>query len=68
MFSGNDTIEYPTQWALNPSAYQNVSNDQVDWAALAQQWIQMKESCPATPVPPTPPAPPPPIISVPGNS
>ncbi|XP_077291382.1 uncharacterized protein LOC143914873 isoform X2 [Arctopsyche grandis] len=65
MFSGNDTIEYPTQWALNPSAYQNVSNDQVDWAALAQQWIQMKESCPATPVPPAPLAPPPPIISVP---
>lgn len=46
MFSGNNTVEYPTQWALNPGAYQNVSNEQVDWAALAQQWIQMKESCP----------------------
>ena len=25
MFEGKD---YPTQWALNPSAYQNMSNDQ----------------------------------------
>lgn len=40
----HDGSSYPTQWALNPSAYQNVANDQVDWAALAQQWIMMKES------------------------
>ncbi|KAL0116952.1 hypothetical protein PUN28_010079 [Cardiocondyla obscurior] len=53
MFEGKD---YPTQWALNPSAYQNMSNDQVDWAALAQQWIKMKETV-------VPPAPPPPNIN-----
>ncbi|OAD59170.1 Arginine/serine-rich protein PNISR [Eufriesea mexicana] len=53
MFEGKD---YPTQWALNPSAYQNMSNDQVDWAALAQQWIKMKETV-------VPPAPPPPTIN-----
>ncbi|XP_047356878.1 arginine/serine-rich protein PNISR isoform X2 [Vespa velutina] len=59
MFEGKD---YPTQWALNPSAYQNMSNDQVDWAALAQQWIKMKETV-------VPPAPPPPSIDslCPGN-
>lgn len=28
MFEGKD---YPTQWALNPSAYQNMSNDQGKW-------------------------------------
>ncbi|XP_055622924.1 arginine/serine-rich protein PNISR [Toxorhynchites rutilus septentrionalis] len=49
------------EWSsLNPNLYQNMSNDQVDWAALAQQWIQMKETLPADMVPP---APPPPIIS-----
>ncbi|XP_044738113.1 arginine/serine-rich protein PNISR isoform X2 [Chrysoperla carnea] len=59
MFSGTDgDRNYPTQWALNPSAYQNVSNDQVDWAALAQQWIMMKETCPPEQVPPAPPPPP----------
>ncbi|KAJ8918996.1 hypothetical protein NQ315_016900 [Exocentrus adspersus] len=48
MYSGSDSTEsqkYP-QWALNPSAYQNMANDQVDWAALAQQWIIMKEAGP----------------------
>lgn len=54
MFDGNK--EYPTQWALNPSTYQGMSNDQVDWAALAQQWIKMKEVV-------VPPAPPPPCLS-----
>lgn len=48
--SGSRTREggqnYPTQWALNPSAYQNISSEHVDWAALAQQWIMMKESAP----------------------
>ncbi|XP_058443190.1 arginine/serine-rich protein PNISR-like [Malaya genurostris] len=49
------------EWSsLNPNLYQNMSNDQVDWAALAQQWIQMKETLPANMVPA---APPPPIIS-----
>lgn len=42
----HDGSSYPTQWALNPSAYQNVASDQVDWAALAQQWIMMKEAAP----------------------
>lgn len=48
MYSGSDSTESQnyTQWALNPSAYQNVSSEQVDWAALAQQWIIMKEAGP----------------------
>ncbi|CAH0553719.1 unnamed protein product [Brassicogethes aeneus] len=52
MYSGSDSTEsqkFP-QWALNPSTYQNMANDQVDWAALAQQWIIMKEAGPP-PVP-----------------
>lgn len=50
----------PLQWPLNPSAYQNVCNDEIDWAALAQQWIYMKETCPYEGMPE---APPPPNIS-----
>lgn len=52
MFPGKDAANpaYPTQWALNPTAYQNVDSSQVDWAALAQQWIAMKEA--TTVVPP----------------
>jgi arginine/serine-rich splicing factor 18 len=53
MYSGSDSTEsqnYP-QWALNPSTYQNMSNDQVDWAALAQQWIIMKEAGPPPVIP-----------------
>lgn len=46
-----------TQWALNPSAYQNMSNDQVDWAALAQQWIMMKETAPPEQMSQVPPPP-----------
>lgn len=49
MYSGgSDSTESQTytQWALNPSSYQNVANEQVDWAALAQQWIIMKEAGP----------------------
>lgn len=67
MFAGGDnksqmsgtTKNYQsTQWSLNPSSYQNVENDQVDWAQLAQQWIQMKDTCPpeydlGAPPPPT---------------
>lgn len=51
MFSGSDSTESQnyTQWALNPSAYQNVSSENVDWAALAQQWIIMKEAGPPVP-------------------
>lgn len=57
MYSGKDAANpsYPTQWALNPSAYQNVDSSQVDWAALAQQWIAMKEA--AAIVAPPPPKP-----------
>uniref|UniRef100_S4PY98 Splicing factor n=1 Tax=Pararge aegeria TaxID=116150 RepID=S4PY98_9NEOP len=53
-FSGKDAANsaYPTQWALNPTAYQNVDSSQVDWAALAQQWIAMKEAV-AIVAPPT---------------
>lgn len=48
MFSGGDSTGSPkcTQWAMNPAAYQNTANDEVDWAALAQQWIIMKEAGP----------------------
>lgn len=57
MFSGKDAANpaYPTQWALNPNAYQNVDSSQVDWAALAQQWIAMKEAAAivAAPLPPS---------------
>lgn len=48
MYSGSDSTEsqnFP-QWPINPSNYQNMANDQVDWAALAQQWIIMKEAGP----------------------
>uniref|UniRef100_A0A2M4BCF7 Putative aegyptin n=1 Tax=Anopheles marajoara TaxID=58244 RepID=A0A2M4BCF7_9DIPT len=41
------------KWAaFNPSLYKNVANERVDWGALAQQWIQMRETlapAPATP-------------------
>ncbi|XP_014220448.1 arginine/serine-rich protein PNISR [Trichogramma pretiosum] len=37
---------------MNPATYQNMNSDNVDWAALAQQWIKMKEAAPATPPPP----------------
>uniref|UniRef100_A0A8D8LLP8 Arginine/serine-rich protein PNISR n=1 Tax=Cacopsylla melanoneura TaxID=428564 RepID=A0A8D8LLP8_9HEMI len=33
------------QW-FNPMMYQNVNHENVDWASLAQQWIQMKETFP----------------------
>lgn len=48
MYSGGESTDSQkyTQWALNPAAYQNTPNDQVDWAALAQQWIIMKEAGP----------------------
>lgn len=60
MYSGDDSTgssQY-AQWSLNPTAYQNVSNDQVDWAALAQQWILMKEAGPPIPKPVKPLVPP----------
>lgn len=54
MFSGKEA-NYPTQWALNPTAYQDMDSSQVDWATLAQQWIAMKEAT-ATLVAPPPPS------------
>lgn len=53
MYSGKDAANpsYPTQWALNPTAYQNIDSSQVDWAALAQQWIAMKEAAAIVGVP-----------------
>ncbi|XP_049872719.1 arginine/serine-rich protein PNISR [Pectinophora gossypiella] len=57
MFSGKDAAAnpaYPTQWALNPTAYQNVDSSTVDWAALAQQWIAMKEAAAILAAPPAP--------------
>uniref|UniRef100_A0A1B6KEW5 Uncharacterized protein n=1 Tax=Graphocephala atropunctata TaxID=36148 RepID=A0A1B6KEW5_9HEMI len=57
MWTGDVQSGYPTQWALNPSAYQNLPNEQVDWATLAQQWIKMKETFPVDQVPPAPPPP-----------
>nr|XP_022908314.1 arginine/serine-rich protein PNISR-like isoform X3 [Onthophagus taurus] len=54
MYSGGDSTDAQSynQWALNPSAYQNMAKEQVDWAALAQQWIIMKEAGPPVPEPP----------------
>lgn len=56
MFSGKDVVNpaYPTQWALNPTAYQNIDSSQVDWATLAQQWIAMKEAASIVSVPQPP--------------
>lgn len=56
MYSSKDAANpaYPTQWALNPNAYQNVDSSQVDWAALAQQWIAMKEAAAIVTAPPPP--------------
>ncbi|XP_045532424.1 arginine/serine-rich protein PNISR-like isoform X1 [Pieris brassicae] len=54
MFPGKDAANsaYPTQWALNPTAYQNIDASQVDWAALAQQWIAMKDAVAIVGAPP----------------
>lgn len=48
------------QW-MSQSAYQNIDLEKVDWAALAQQWIHMKESTDSVaPEQSIPNAPPPP--------
>lgn len=59
---GNSSSSNDVQWP-NKSSYQNVDLEHVDWAALAQQWIHMKEVCPSTELMPD--APPPPNISKP---
>ncbi|KOB68248.1 hypothetical protein OBRU01_17343 [Operophtera brumata] len=58
MYSSKDAANssYPTQWALNPTAYQNVDSNSVDWAALAQQWIAMKDAAAVLAAPPAPPS------------
>jgi splicing factor, arginine/serine-rich 18 len=53
-----------SQWPLNPTIYQNMANNQVDWASLAQQWIHMKEAyAPGQQPAGFPSAPPPPPLS-----
>ncbi|KAK8764591.1 hypothetical protein V5799_032797 [Amblyomma americanum] len=32
------------QWPIHASMYQNVPHEQVDWAQLAKQWIQMQQA------------------------
>lgn len=56
----NMPIVGDNQW-MSQSAYQNIDLDKVDWAALAQQWIHMKESCGTEDTIPN--APPPPRFS-----
>lgn len=41
------------QWPIHASMYQNVPHEQVDWAQLAKQWIQMQQA-PSRPEPPMP--------------
>ncbi|CAN7989460.1 unnamed protein product [Ixodes hexagonus] len=40
------------QWPIHASMYQNVPHEQVDWAQLAKQWIQMQHTHPGTELPP----------------
>ncbi|XP_055307585.1 arginine/serine-rich protein PNISR [Sitodiplosis mosellana] len=58
----NVPIVGDNQW-MSQSAYQNIDLDKVDWAALAQQWIHMKETCVVDADDPVPNAPPPPRFS-----
>lgn len=62
------------QWALQPAMFNDVPHEQIDWAELAKQWIQMQQTQPsdsiplAPPPPPLPPPPPqvaPPPVSIP---
>lgn len=55
----NIPIVGDNQW-MSQSAYQNIDLDKVDWAALAQQWIHMKETCAVGTEDSIPSAPPPP--------
>lgn len=66
MYSGSDSTgsQNYNQWPLNPAAYQNTPNEQIDWAALAQQWIIMKEAGPPVPDQITAPIPPPTVLKV----
>lgn len=57
----NNTMSDESQWP-NQAAYQHIDLEKVDWAALAQQWIHMKETCSHEDT--IPDAPPPPNISM----
>ncbi|GBM20738.1 hypothetical protein AVEN_105966-1 [Araneus ventricosus] len=50
------------QWALQPAMFNDVPHEQIDWAELAKQWIQMQQTQPSESVrlapPPLPPHPP----------
>ncbi|XP_052899793.1 arginine/serine-rich protein PNISR-like [Anopheles moucheti] len=66
LFSALMSDNGPNQGAFVPGSnafslahYQNMPNDQVDWAALAQQWIKMRETW-MQPMPTLIPSPPPP--------
>lgn len=60
--STNLPIVGENQW-ISQSAYQNIDLEKVDWAALAQQWIHMKETCSVDTNESMPNAPPPPRFS-----
>ncbi|GFS32017.1 uncharacterized protein NPIL_703901 [Nephila pilipes] len=55
------------QWALQPAMFNDVPHEQIDWAELAKQWIQMQQAQPSDSIPlaPPPPLPPPPPQVVP---
>lgn len=57
----NNSMPEESQWP-NQAAYQHIDLEKVDWAALAQQWIHMKET--STQDDKMPDAPPPPNISI----
>ncbi|XP_055852319.1 arginine/serine-rich protein PNISR [Episyrphus balteatus] len=69
MFSGGDSsgdgVNSRNQfnWQMTSQTSCNVNSGSIDWASLAQQWIQMKDSGAGLPE-----APPPPIISSNTNS
>lgn len=54
--------QIPLQFNMSAAAYENIPNENVDWAALAAQWIQMRD----VPPPVMPQAPPPPMFHTPG--
>lgn len=62
LLPNNMPIVGDNQW-MSQSAYQNIDLDKVDWAALAQQWIHMKETCVTDSDESIPNAPPPPRFS-----
>ncbi|XP_071038183.1 arginine/serine-rich protein PNISR isoform X2 [Parasteatoda tepidariorum] len=43
------------QWALQPAMFNDVPHEQIDWAELAKQWIQMQQTPPSDGTPSLPP-------------